>query len=51
MAGVSELPNGCGVSVRIMGTSGATVEHARTVAWNAARIALIGAPAPDLRKA
>jgi urease accessory protein len=51
VAGVSELPNGCGVAVRIVGTSGAVVEHARTVAWNAARIALIGAPAPDLRKA
>jgi urease accessory protein len=51
IAGVSELPNGCGVSVRIMGTSGALVEHARTVAWSAARMALIGAPAPDLRKA
>lgn len=51
IAGVSEMPNACGVSVRILGTSGAIVEHARTVAWNAARIALLGAPAPNLRKA
>jgi urease accessory protein len=51
ISGVSEMPNGCGVAVRILGPTGATVEHARTVAWNAARIALIGAPAPDLRKA
>lgn len=48
--GVSELPNGCGVSVRILGSNGAAVEHARNVAWNAARIVLLGAPAPDLRK-
>ena len=51
VAGVSELPNACGVAVRILGPTGAAVEHARTVAWNAARIALLGAPAPDLRKA
>ncbi|MFT4040546.1 MAG: urease accessory protein UreD [Thermomicrobiales bacterium] len=51
VAGVSELPNGCGVSVRILGHSAALVERARTVAWNAARLALLGAPAPDLRKA
>ncbi len=49
--GVSELPNGCGVSVRILGTTGAVAERARTVAWNAARLALLGVPAPDLRKA
>ena len=49
--GVSELPNGCGVSVRMLGPTGAAVEHARAVAWNAARVALLGAPAPDLRKA
>lgn len=49
--GVSELPNGCGAAVRILGPTGAAVEHARTVAWNAARIALLDAPAPDLRKA
>lgn len=51
ISGVSELPNGCGVAVRILGPTGAAVEHARTVAWNAARMALLGAPAPDLRKA
>jgi urease accessory protein len=51
ISGVSELPNGCGVSVRILGRTGAAVERARTVAWNAARMALLGVPAPDLRKA
>jgi urease accessory protein len=50
-SGVSELPNGCGVAVRILGKTGAAVEQARTVVWNAARMALLGVPAPDLRKA
>lgn len=51
ISGVSELPNGCGVSVRILGSTGAAVERARTIAWNAARLAVLGVPAPDLRKA
>jgi urease accessory protein len=51
LCGVSELPNGAGISVRILGTSAGLVERMRTVAWNAARLALIGAPAPDMRKA
>jgi urease accessory protein len=51
MSGVSELPNDCGISVRILGTSAGQVDRMRTVAWNAARIALIGVPAPNMRKA
>lgn len=51
ISGVSELPNGAGISVRILGTSAYAVDLARTVAWNAARLELIGAPAPNLRKA
>ncbi len=51
VSGVSELPNGSGLSVRILGSSAYAVDRARTVAWNAARMALIGAPAPNLRKA
>ncbi len=51
VCGVSELPNGAGVSVRILGDTGATVEQARFVAWNAARQALFGVPAPNMRKA
>ena len=49
--GVSTLPNEAGISVRIVGTSAYHVERARTIAWNAARLALLGAPAPSLRKA
>lgn len=51
VSGVSELPNDAGVSVRTLGDNGTVVERARTVAWNAARQALFGVPAPNLRKA
>lgn len=50
LAGVSELPNGCGASVRALGHTSATVGAAMRVAWNEARLALIDLPAPDLRK-
>jgi urease accessory protein len=51
LSGVSELPNGAGISVRILGATAYAVDLARTVAWNAARLALLGVPAPNLRKA
>jgi urease accessory protein len=50
VAGVSELPNGCGVSARFLGPTSKTVRTALTNAWNEARLALLGAPAPNLRK-
>jgi len=50
LAGVSELPNGCGVSVRFLGRTSKTVRAALTNSWQAVRLALLGAPAPDLRK-
>jgi urease accessory protein len=50
LAGVSELPNGCGVSVRLLGRTSKTVRAALTSAWQAVRLALLGAPTPDLRK-
>jgi urease accessory protein len=50
LAGVSELPNGCGASVRLLGASSKVVRAALGTAWNAARLALLGTPAPDLRK-
>ena len=50
LAGVSELPNGCGVSVRLLGSTSKTVRAALTNAWQAVRLALLGAPTPDLRK-
>lgn len=51
LCGVSTMPNDTGISVRILGTSANVVERARTIAWNAARLALLGCPAPNLRKA
>jgi len=50
LAGVSELPNECGASARVLGTTSKAVRAALTSAWNAARLALLGVPAPDLRK-
>jgi urease accessory protein len=50
LAGVSELPNGCGVSVRLLGRTSKTVRAALTNSWKAVRLALLCVPAPDLRK-
>lgn len=50
LAGVSELPNGCGVSARFLGPTSKVVRAALTNMWNVARLELLGAPAPDLRK-
>jgi urease accessory protein len=50
LAGVSELPNACGISLRLLGSTSKTVRAAITSAWNAARLALLGIPALDLRK-
>jgi urease accessory protein len=50
LAGVSELPKACGVSVRLLGATSKVVGAALRTAWNEARLALLGAPAPDLRK-
>jgi urease accessory protein len=50
VVGTSELPNDCGAVVRVLGRSSKTVQAAVATAWNAARLALLGAPAPDLRK-
>lgn len=50
VTGVSELPNDCGAAVRLLGPSSKTVKVALTTAWNATRLALLGVPAPDLRK-
>jgi urease accessory protein len=50
LAGVTELPNGCGACARLLGSTSKSVRAALTHAWNAARLALLGVPAPDLRK-
>jgi urease accessory protein len=50
LAGVSELPNGCGASARLLGSTSRAVRAAVRNAWSAARLALLGVSAPDLRK-
>jgi urease accessory protein len=50
VVGVSELPNDCGVVARVLGCSSKAVQAAVTNAWSEARLALLGAPAPNLRK-
>jgi urease accessory protein len=50
LAGVSELPNGCGAVVRLLAQTSRAAKVALRTAWNAARLALLGAPAPSLRK-
>lgn len=50
LVGVSELPNGCGAAVRVLGTASQAVQRAVGALWNSARLAVLGVPAPDLRK-
>ena len=50
LAGASELPGDCGAVARILGPSSKAVKGAMRSAWNAVRVALLGVPAPDLRK-
>lgn len=50
LVGVSELPNSCGAVVKLLGPTSVSVRAALRTAWNAARLALLDAPAPNLRK-
>lgn len=50
LGGVSELPNHCGAVVRALGRTSAEVAATIRGAWNEARMAVSGRPAPDLRK-
>jgi urease accessory protein len=50
LAGVTELPAGRGAAVRILGHTSKAVQAAMHGVWNRARVQLLGAPAPDLRK-
>jgi urease accessory protein len=50
LVGVSELPNNCGAAVRQLGPTSKAVQAAVRAAWNAARLGLLGTPAPNLRK-
>ena len=46
----AQLPNGCGVAVRMLGSSSPEVRAVFDLAWNEARLLLIGVPARELRK-
>ena len=50
LAGVSELPNDCGIVTRILGPSSQSVRAAVTNTGSEVRRVLLGAPAPSLRK-
>jgi urease accessory protein len=50
LAAASSLPSGLGVLVRILGRSAVPTERALHAAWSAARLVLLGAPAPRRRK-
>ncbi|WP_411093677.1 urease accessory protein UreD [Streptomyces sp. 049-1] len=50
LAGVTELPGGCGVVVRVLGHTSRAVQTSIHTAWSHARTSLLGAPVPDLRK-
>jgi urease accessory protein len=50
LAGATELPDGCGTAVRLLGNGSTAVQAALRSAWSAARLELLGAPAPNLRK-
>jgi urease accessory protein len=50
VAGASELPGDCGAVARVLGPTSKVVKGAMRNAWSAARVALVGVPAPDLRK-
>ncbi|MFB6173694.1 MAG: urease accessory protein UreD [Halobacteriales archaeon] len=50
VAAASTLPNDAGVWVRVLGDRTESVTRTLHAAWDEARTALVGAPAPDLRK-
>lgn len=50
LVGVTELPNACGAAVRLLGSTSKRVQAALRAAWGAARVELLGVPAPNLRK-
>ena len=49
LTGVSELPNRA-ESRKLLGFTSQAVQASLRMAWNAARVELVGAPAPNLRK-
>ncbi len=50
MMAATELPEELGVGVRILGSTSLHIKRAFAEIWNEARMALIGVPAPNMRK-
>lgn len=50
LVGISELPNGCGVGIRLLAYTSAEIRGVFHLLWNEARLAILGIPTPDLRK-
>jgi urease accessory protein len=50
VGGASELPSGCGAWVRVLGATSSAVSAALHAAWDEARLAVLGVPAPNRRK-
>ena len=50
LLGVTELPNTCGVTVRLLGNNAERVQLHLRRAWDCVRRLLVGCAAPDLRK-
>ncbi len=50
VAAAGGLPNDCGVVVRVLATSSTAAARTLHIAWSAAREALLGSPAPRVRK-
>jgi urease accessory protein len=50
LAAASELPYACGAFVRLLGRTPQATAAAMHAAWNAARLSVIGAASPHLRK-
>jgi urease accessory protein len=50
LVAASELPHGCGATARVLGHTSKAVQVAMRTLWSATRVALLGWPAPDLRK-
>lgn len=50
VVGISELPGGCGVIVRLLARSSQVIHRALQTAWGAARLFVTGRPLPAPRK-
>lgn len=50
LTGVTELPNDAGIAIRLLAATSKQATSGMHAAWGEARLHLLGAPVPDLRK-